>query len=120
MMTREHSLPWSSQSNHLVSMLMERTELLNCTKQLQLGSKHSDIRMRTSSTNEVLSWKYKETNAKRDNQFLLGKSIMVRIKDGSSDMERTMEVTSKEKERMATSDSSLMNHFMLGVKQDPN
>jgi len=47
---------------------------------------------------------------------LPGKSTMERIKDGLSDTVKTTEVTSKEKERMDTSDLSLMSHSMPSSK----
>jgi hypothetical protein len=63
-------------------MLTERIELLTCLRQLLLGSKLSDTLMRTSSIREDSSWRFKVTNAKRDNQLWPGRSITVRIKDG--------------------------------------
>jgi hypothetical protein len=60
--------------------------------------------------------KSRVTNAKRDSQLLLGKSIMVRIRDGSSDITRTTEMTSREKERTTTLALSSMNHSMHGAK----
>jgi hypothetical protein len=106
MMTQEQSSLLSSQRNPLVSMLTERTELLNCTKHLQLGSNRSGISMRTLLTPEVLYWKFKATDALRVDLLLLGKSIMVRIKGGSLDTTKITEVTSKEKEKTVTLDSS--------------
>jgi hypothetical protein len=47
---------------------MERTEVLTYLRQPQLGSKLSDTSMRTSSIKEVLYWKCKQTNAKKDSQ----------------------------------------------------
>ena len=76
--------------------------------------------MRTSSTREVLFWKFKETTVKRDNQSLLGKSITVRTKDGSSDTERTTVVTSKEKARTAISDSSSISPSTPSTRVSPS
>jgi hypothetical protein len=98
---------------------MERTEMCNFTRQHLLGSKHLDISMRTLSTKEDLYWKSKVTNAKKVNQLLHGKSTTVRIRDGLSSMVKMMVVTFKEKEKMATSDSSSMKHSMHGAKVTP-
>jgi hypothetical protein len=116
MMTREPFNHLSSQRCHLVSMLTERIETLSSTRPLLLGSKHSDISMRILLINEDLSWRSKVTLAKKDRVSLLGKNIMVRIRDGSSDTVKMTEVTSREKERMVISDLSLMSLSMLSVK----
>jgi hypothetical protein len=97
-------------------MLMERTETLSCTKLLQLGSKHSDTSTRTLLIKEVLSWKSKPINAEKDRMLLPGKSTTVRIRDGSLSTMRTTEVTSRELEKIVTTDSSSMNHSMLSVR----
>jgi hypothetical protein len=84
-------------------MLMERIEDLICTRQLQLGSNLSDMSTKTLSIKEDSSWKFKVTNAKKDKQSLPGRSIMVRTRDGLSNMEKTTEVINKEKEKTITS-----------------
>jgi hypothetical protein len=63
-------------------MLTERTEDLTCTRLHQPGSKLSDTSMRISLIKEDLSWRFRQTDAKKDNQLLLGKSTMVKIRDG--------------------------------------
>lgn len=83
---------------------MVRTELLTFLRLLLLGSKPSDTSMRTSSIREDLSWRFKETDAKKDNQSWPGRSTTVRIRDGSLSTVKTTEVINKLKEKITTSD----------------
>jgi hypothetical protein len=100
-------------------MLMERIETFNFTRLPPIGSRHSDMPMRTSSIKEASSWKSKITIAVKDNPLLPGRNTMVRTRDGSSDTEKTMAMTFKEKERMATSVSLSMSHSMPSAKVTP-
>jgi hypothetical protein len=59
--------------------------------------------MRTSSIKEDSSWKFKVISAKKDNQSLPGRSIMVRTRDGLLSMVKTMEVINKERVKITTS-----------------
>jgi hypothetical protein len=97
-------------------MLTERTDLLSSTRQLLLGSKPSDTSTRTLLTKEVSCWRCKVTSAKKDNLSLLGKSITVRTRDGSSDTVKTTDLINKGKERTAILDSPSTSHSMLSAR----
>jgi hypothetical protein len=72
--------------------------------------------MRTLSTPEDLYLRLLTTSVPKVVMSLLGKSIMVRIRDGLSSMERTTDQTSKPKEKTNTMVLNTTSHSMLSAK----
>jgi len=113
---QEQLLPLSFQRCQSESRATERIEISSSTRLQHNGSNPSSTSMRTWRTPEDLSLKLLTTSVPKVVMSFLGRSITVRIRDGLSSTERTMDLTSKPKERTNTMVLNITCHSMLSTR----